>query len=299
MVGLASFEGVIAAALTPSRGYLDRLPEYYEFLRRAGVRGFFVLGTWGEGPRHGVEHRMRVAEKAVESIRSGELAIVHVGSSDMDTVTALLRHANDIGASAAAAIAPFYYRPDAETLTRYYRRLAETSGIPVLLYNIPSRQGYSVAPGTLASILEEVGNVQGIKDSSGDPAIAVSLVRRFRGRRMVAIGADELMYFAFVIGARCVVSGISSVFPELAVELHGAVKRGDAAKALELQELINEASNLLESGLEMETQRSALRLRGIDIGPSPEPVRPLREEELSRLRAGVESILERVGRDPF
>lgn len=272
------------------------MPEYYDFLRRAGVKGFFVLGTWGEGPRHGLEHRMKVAEKAVESVKSGELAIIHIGSSDMDTMRTLLRHANEIGASAAAAIAPFYYRPDAETILRYYETLAESSGIPLLVYNIPSKQGYALDSKTLTTILEEVRNVWGIKDSSGDPAIGVALVRRFREKKFVVIGIDELIAFAFVMRANGVVSGIASVFPEIVVSLQRAVSQGDMKRALELQHLINEVSSLFGSiGVEYETQRSALRIRGVDIGPSPEPVRMLREDELARLREGVSSILERFG----
>ncbi|MCS7117552.1 MAG: dihydrodipicolinate synthase family protein [Thaumarchaeota archaeon] len=295
MSRLPSFKGVIAATLTPSKGYVDRIPAYYDFLRTAGVKGFFILGTWGEGPRHGAEHRMRVAEKAVESTTSSELAIVHVGSSDMDTVRTLLRHANEIGASAAAVIAPYYYRPDTETLLRYYRVLAESSEIPLLVYNIPSKQGYSISSNTLTAVLEEVGNVWGVKDSSGDPATGVALVRKFRGRKFVAIGADELITFAFTIGANGVVSGIASVFPEMVVGLQRALEQGEMNRALELQHLINEASNLLSSiGVEYETQRSVLRIRGVDIGPPPDPVRTLREDELTRLKEGVAGILERL-----
>ncbi len=295
MTDLLGFEGVIAATITPSKGHEDRIPTYMDFLRQHGVRGYFVLGTWGEGPRHGVEHRKRVAERFVANLNSDEVAIVHIGSSDMDTVTELLRHANDIGATAAAAVAPFYYRPDEETLFRFYSTLSERSSIPVMLYNIPSRQGYPLGFGIISRIMGELENVRGIKDSSGDASLALEIVSEFKGRRFVAIGSDALILYCYLIGANATVSGIAGVFPELVVGVYRAVKRKEMDEGLRLQRLVNRVPSLLgRIGVEFETQRAALRIRGIDLGPPPEPVRQLREEEIERLRSGVHRLTEEL-----
>ncbi len=289
------FEGVIASTITPSKGYEGRIPSYMEFLRQRGVRGYYVLGTWGEGPRHGVEHRKRVAEKFVSNLSSGEVAIIHIGSSDMDTVMELLRHANDIGATAAAAVAPFYYRPDEETLLRFYSTLSERSSIPVMLYNIPSRQGYPLRFSTISRILGGLDNVKGIKDSSGDAALVLEIVSEFKGKKFIAIGSDELISYCFLMGADATVSGIAAVFPELVVGVYRAVKEGRMEECFRLQRLVNRASSLFEEvGVEFETQRAALRIRGIDLGPPPEPVRQLRDEELERLRSGVFRLTEEL-----
>jgi dihydrodipicolinate synthase/N-acetylneuraminate lyase len=295
MADLLGFEGVIASTITPSKGYEGRIPSYMEFLRQHGVRGYYVLGTWGEGPRHGVEHRKRVAEKFVANLNSGEVAIVHVGSSDMDTVMELLRHANDIGATAAAAVAPFYYRPDEETVFRFYSALSERSSIPVMLYNIPSRQGYPLSFRTISKVMGELENVKGIKDSSGDAALVLEIVSEFKGRKFIAIGSDKLIHYSFLIGANATVSGIAGVFPELVVGVYRAVKKGNLDEGLRLQRLVNRASSLLEGmGVEFETQRAALRIRGIDLGPPPEPIRQLREEELEALRSGILRLTEEL-----
>jgi dihydrodipicolinate synthase/N-acetylneuraminate lyase len=295
MADLLGFEGVIASTITPSKGNEGRIPTYMEFLRQHGVRGYYVLGTWGEGPRHGVEHRKRVAEKFVGNLDSGEVAIIHIGSSDMDTVMELLRHANDIGATAAAAVAPFYYRPDEETLFRFYSTLSERSSIPVMVYNIPSRQGYQLSFSTISRIMGDLENVKGIKDSSGDPALALELVSEFRGRKFVSIGSDELVSYCFLIGANATVSGVAGVFPELVVGVYRALKKNRLDECFRLQRLLNRASSLLRNtGVEFETQRAALRIRGIDLGPPPEPVRQLKEDELERLKSGVLRLTEEL-----
>ncbi|MEM2042690.1 MAG: dihydrodipicolinate synthase family protein [Nitrososphaerota archaeon] len=295
MADLIRFEGVIASTITPSRGHENAIPSYMEFLRGRGVRGYYVLGTWGEGPRHGVEHRKRVAEKFVGNLETSEVAIVHVGASDMETVKELLRHANDIGATAAAAVAPFYYRPDEETLFRFYAELSERSSIPVVLYNIPSRQGYSLGFRIVSRVLGELGNVKGIKDSSGDPALALELVSEFRDKRFIAIGSDELIAYGFLIGANATVSGVAGVFPEVVVGVYRSIREGRIEEGFRYQRLVNRASSLLEGlGVEFETQRSALRIRGIDLGPPPEPVRQLTGDELDRLKKGIEEVLVQI-----
>jgi N-acetylneuraminate lyase len=83
---LLSYKGVVSALITPSRDYREKMAELIDFQLKRGIRGFFVLGTMGEGVKLGRETRCEVAEAAVEYVGSRGIVIVHVGAADLDTV---------------------------------------------------------------------------------------------------------------------------------------------------------------------------------------------------------------------
>jgi hypothetical protein len=109
--------------LTPNGRYRESIPELVDFHLKHGVRGFFVLGTTGEGVKLSKDERAEVAETAVEYVGSRGLVIIHAGAADLSTTKWLVNHASRIGADAVAAIAPFYHRYDVESLVSFYQEL--------------------------------------------------------------------------------------------------------------------------------------------------------------------------------
>ncbi|MEM1944631.1 MAG: dihydrodipicolinate synthase family protein [Nitrososphaerota archaeon] len=281
---LDKFEGIISALLTPSVQYRDKMAELIGFHIRHGVRGFFVLGTTGEGVKLGREARMEVAEAAVEYAGSSGLVIVHVGASDMDTVRHLTRHASRIGAHAVSAVAPFYYRYDTDSLITYYQSITDISAVPVLVYNNPGRQGYTVPIDGLQRILETVKPAVGLKESSGDPDYLLQIISRFRGSRFLAAGGDHLMSYSFIIGYKVHVSSLATIYPEIAQAIFEFVRMGKPSEALKLQAKLNMIRAILKKvGPDMASNRYALKLRGLDVGGPIPPTRQLTVEEASTL----------------
>jgi dihydrodipicolinate synthase/N-acetylneuraminate lyase len=284
-VELRSFQGVISACLTPNGRYRERIPELVDFHLKHGVRGFFVLGTTGEGVKLSKDERAEVAETAVEYVGSRGLVIIHAGAADLSTTKWLVNHASRIGADAVAAIAPFYHRYDVESLVSFYQELAKTSSIPLLVYNNPERQGYVIPVEGLLKILESLGPGSGLKDSSGDPAALLQLQNNLGATHFLAAGSDKLMAYAFMIGYRAHVSAIASVCPELASSLYKAVKDGDVAEAFKIQAKLNRVNSVLKkTGPDLAAYRYALKLRGVDLG---EPIPPTR-----KLSAGETEFVE-------
>ncbi|MDJ0272082.1 MAG: dihydrodipicolinate synthase family protein [Candidatus Caldarchaeum sp.] len=277
---LEKFEGIVSALLTPSTAYREKMAELIEFHLKHGVNGFFVLGTTGEGVKLGPSARQEVAEAAVEYAGSRGLVIIHVGASDMDTVKQLTRHASRIGAHAVSAVAPFYYRYDPDSLTSFYQSIADISSVPVLVYNNPGRQGYSIPIEGLQKILETVKPTVGLKESSGDPDTLLQVLKRFKGSRFLGAGGDHLMVYSFIIGYRVHVSSLSSIYPEIAKHIFDYVKNGELDEALRLQTMLNNIRAALKKvGPDMASNRYALKLRGIDIGGPIPPTRDLTPEE--------------------
>lgn len=288
---LEGFRGVIAAIITPNGVQDTSIEAYLRFLRERGVAGIFMLGTMGEGAKLSAQARQRLAEKIIALAGDKFLKIVHVGSSDLESSTQLAKHAWEIGADAVSAVAPYYYRYDADSLANFYMTLGASANVPLLFYNNPGRQGYPISLQDIARLFELVPAVRGVKDSSGDPDLILELQSSFGSSHFIACGGDNLLYYAFSIGVRAHVSALASIYPELAAGIFKAVERGDRAEALRLQLAVNRARRLLRSvGPDTASYRYALTLRGLDMGPPIPPTRNLRQEEMDQLSRGLAPI---------
>ncbi len=297
---LEGFRGVIAAIITPNGVEETAIEAYLRFLHERGVGGIFVLGTMGEGAKLSVQAREKAAEKIVGLAGDRFLKIVHVGSSDLESSLRLAKHAQEIGADAVSAVAPYYYRYDAESLANFYRVLGDSLNLPLLFYNNPTRQGYPISLQDIARLFELAPVVRGVKDSSGDPDLILELQSSFGSSHFIACGGDNLLYYAFSTGVRAHVSALASIYPELAVGIFRAVEGGNREDALKLQLAVNRARRLLRSvGPDTASYRYALALRGLNMGPPIPPTRHLRQEEMDQLSRGlapINKLAEDVGR---
>ncbi|MEM1965475.1 MAG: dihydrodipicolinate synthase family protein [Candidatus Caldarchaeum sp.] len=285
---LDKFSGIVSASLTPSHDIEAKASMLVDFHLKHGVNGFFVLGTTGEGVKVKPELRKKIAEAFVNAVGSNGLVIVHTGASDMETVIDLTRHASKIGAHAVAAVFPFYYRYDLESLVRFYRKVVEESSVPVLAYNNPSVQGYMVPPQAVELLLEKVEGIAGIKDSSGYPELLLSLSRTFSDRMFIGSGCDELILYSLTIGIKAQISAIASIFPDLTSALRKAYQSGNMNEAKAIQHKLNVLKRIVERcGPFHAACKHALRLRGVDIGGPYPPTRDLTADEAESLRKSL------------
>ncbi len=282
---LRSFKGAISAVLTPSHDVEAKISELVDFHLKNNVRGFFVLGTAGEGVKISPALRKKIAEAFVNSVGSKGIVVVHVGAADVETVIDLTRHASKIGADAVASIFPFYYKYDLESIINFYTKVIQSSAIPVIAYNNPAVQGYQLKTLFVEQLLERVNDLAGIKDSSNDPELLLSLSQKFNEKPLIASGRDELIMYSLSIGLRSQVSAIASIYPELVSALIEVFNSDKKAEALKLQHRINVLKEVLESfGPYHAVCKHALKLRGIDIGAPYPPTRDLTPSEALELQ---------------
>jgi 4-hydroxy-tetrahydrodipicolinate synthase len=228
-------QGVIVPTITPfdERGRLDdaALRRHVERLIRAGVDGLYPGGTTSEGPLLSRDERERVAAVVIEAAGGRVPVIVQSGAISTDETIHLSRHAEQLGASAVAVLAPWYYRLSPEALGRHFRRVAETvPDLPVLLYDIPGNTGNPLPIGIVARLFAEVPNIVGMKDSTGRLTHlreALALGPGF----LVFCGSDRLLLPALTAGVTGIVPGNANVVPEVFVAAWAAHRRGDV-KAL-------------------------------------------------------------------
>jgi dihydrodipicolinate synthase/N-acetylneuraminate lyase len=290
-------EGIVTALITPLKGDMEvdkeGITSLINFLLKRGVRGFFVLGTYGEGMLISKDERKKVLEKIVEVIPNGVSIIIHVGSSDAKTALELAKHAADLGVSAISSVGPIYHKPDRIGLISYYSYLSK-AGAPIMIYNNKGRQGYNISPSDFEAITKEVQSVVGIKDTSYDVEQLQNYVSLFGKSYYVAGAGDSLIAVTFMIGAKAHVCGMANAFPEIPLAIHTATKEGNIKRAIELQGIINDIRKKF-SKFGVETQvvlREVLRIRGVEIGESPIPLRKLTEEEKLEVRKISEPYIE-------
>ncbi|MDF2719803.1 MAG: dihydrodipicolinate synthase, partial [Paenibacillus sp.] len=130
------------------------------------VHGLVIHGTTGECPTVRAEEVRRMAEIAMEMRADRSVPIlIGTGSNDTREAVKLAKRARSLGADGALVVTPYYNRPSAQGVLEHYRRVADV-GLPIVAYHIPYRTGLTLTPDELNAILE-IGNVAGIKESSG------------------------------------------------------------------------------------------------------------------------------------
>lgn len=285
------FEGIVCPMISPftadGKIYAEGLRNLIDFLRENGVNGLFVCGTYGLGPAMSIDERKRIAELSVENASGKMDVIVHVGSSNIDTVLELAKHAEDIGADAVASTPPFYYRYDDESVYSFFKSLIEKVDLPVFVYNIPSRVGYGISPNLLRKIAEAGGH--GIKDTSGDIILFYQFMAAVRKKDFrFLIGTERLLLPAMVAGGNGCVSGLSNAFPEIVVEFYKTLRDGRYKEAVEKQFFIIELRDIMYSVPNIPAVYAVLKLRGIDVGYPKPPHKLLSDVEVKRLKAKLD-----------
>jgi 4-hydroxy-tetrahydrodipicolinate synthase len=285
--------GVFVPLVTPfaPSGDIDELAleRLVDHLIDAGVHGLFVGGTTGGFPLLSTTERQQIAEIVVSQAAGRLPVIVQTGAPSTREAIALSQHAQDLGSSAVAVVAPYFFPLSDEALVEHYAAVcAAVPEFPVLLYTIPQRTGNAVLPRVAAEIVRRCPNVIGIKDSSGNLTQTLEYCTLKPGFQ-VAQGADGLLVAGLAMGIQATVSGNANVVPELAVAVFDAWWRGDQSAARAAQLRLNTARQALRDGLDLSLYKRVLARRGVGVGDVRSPLRPAAEAEVKDALAAFEA----------
>ncbi|OAI55083.1 dihydrodipicolinate synthase family protein [Planctomycetaceae bacterium SCGC AG-212-F19] len=235
--------GIIPPLLTPlaARDQLDvaGLERLVEHVLAGGVHGLFILGTTGEGPSLSYGMRHELVERVCRQVARRVPVLVGITDTSFAESVRLAEHAEDAGAQAVVASAPYYFPIGQAELRGYIRDLVGEVPLPVFLYNMPSHTKVVFELDTLRAALE-LPNVIGLKDSGGN------LIYFHQARQLVAarpdwsllIGPEELLGEAVLMGAHGGVCGGANLAPRLYVDVYEAACHQDVARVRALHERI-------------------------------------------------------------
>jgi len=246
-----TFQSSFVAMVTPFRnGKVDeaKLRELVEFHITHGTDGLIPCGTTGESPTLSHDEHHRVVELVIEAARGRIRVVAGTGSYSTSDAIEMTKHAERVGAAGALVVNPYYNKPTQEGLYQHYRAIAESTDLPVIVYNVPGRTGCNVEPSTIVR-LAAIKNIVGVKEASGNVPQITEICARVPSEFIVLSGDDGLTLAIMAVGGKGLISVASNEAPGDMARLVEAAERNDwnEARALNKRLLPLMTVNFIES----------------------------------------------------
>ncbi|MGE3804758.1 MAG: 4-hydroxy-tetrahydrodipicolinate synthase [Gemmataceae bacterium] len=283
--------GIIPPVATPMQANEDldlpRLKSFLDELIAAGCHAVFVLGTNSEFYALDEHEKQQVIATAVTHVNKRVPVYAGTGAESTREAVRLTKMAEKEGVDGVSVITPYFVLPSQQEIFDHYRKVAESTKLPVVLYNNPGTcGGVKIDPPTVGR-LAEIPNILGAKDSSGDLQNTIEYIRHVPERFAVMMGRDTLIYSGLVVGAKGAVPATGNFAPKLLVEIYESFVHGDHAASQAAQQRLHPARMALTLGTAPGGVKAALDELGRSIGPSRSPVAALTGDKKEKMRAAL------------
>ncbi len=289
MFKVEQLSGVLVALASPLQqdGTVDEpaVGRLVEHVLAGGVRGVLALGSTGETASLDEASRRRILSAVVKAAAGRVPVICGVAQSHLSSARAELEAAASLGADAALVAPPFYYPMDQPAVLAFYRELAGSAPLPLMLYNIPQFTKVVAEPATVAALARE-GTIKGIKDSSRDfeyfegVCVATRDIPSFR----IFTGSDTMLLASLALGGAGTICGAANVAPDWVVRIYDEYGRGDLEAARRSQDALYELVIAVRTGSFPLAIKAALHMLGICEPWSAPPVQKLDSRQEATLR---------------
>jgi 4-hydroxy-tetrahydrodipicolinate synthase len=196
----------------------------------AGIHFLVPCATTGESPTLTLAERIATVEIAVEEARNRVPVLAYAGGNNTKEVIHLSAEMRKAGANGLLSVTPYYNKPTQEGLVQHFRAVADSTPLPIVVYNVPGRTGCNIEPKTLAR-LAEIPNVVGVKEASGNIVQMCEACTLVPADFIVLSGDDAATLPLMAVGGRGVISVASNEIPGPMAQLVEAAERGDFAAA--------------------------------------------------------------------
>ena len=232
------FRGAATALITPmdAQGGVDytALGDIIEWQVESGVDALVMCGTTGEGSTLSDAESCAVERFTVEQVKGRVPIIMGTGSNNIAHVIEHTQAVAELGADAALVVTPYYNKATQDGLVACYSAIADASGIPVIIYNVPSRTGVNIQPETYGRLAEHP-NIVAVKEADGNMTKLAETMRVLDGRLDVYSGNDSEIIPVLALGGAGVVSVLSNILPGETARLCRDWFEGRQADALQAQ----------------------------------------------------------------
>ncbi len=279
-------QGCGTALVTPFHqdGSLDEvaLRRLIQFQLRAGIDFLVPCGTTGEAPtlEHG-EH-LGIIRLVVEEVAGKVPVIAGAGGNNTRKVTELLQEIGSLGVQGILSVAPYYNKPAQEGFYQHFKAIAESTHLPIILYNVPGRTSCNIEPATVAR-LAKIPNIIGIKEASGSITQQMEVLNAVEPGFRVFSGDDSFTFPLMALGGQGVVSVVSNEIPGAMTKLAHLMLEGryDEARKLNAELLPLMQANFIETN--PIPVKAALAMMGMIEEAYRLPLVPMKPENRARL----------------
>jgi 4-hydroxy-tetrahydrodipicolinate synthase len=284
----APFGRMLTAMVTPFAPGgsldLDGAQRLAEHLVAAGNDGLVVNGTTGESPTTSDAEKDAVLRSVLEAVGDRATVVAGVGSNDTRHTCALAQAAEKAGAHGLLAVTPYYNKPPQAGLLAHFRALADSTELPVMMYDIPGRSGVPIEPDTMVALAEHP-RIAAVKDAKGDLAAASSVLAR--SDLAWYSGEDILNLPLLSIGACGFVSVVGHLVADRLAAMIEAYLGGDVAAAARLHRGLLPVYAGVFRTQGVITTKAALADLGLPAGPVRLPLVDATEDQRAVLRADL------------
>jgi 4-hydroxy-tetrahydrodipicolinate synthase len=215
---------------------------------QAGINFLVPCGTTGENPTLTRAEPLRIVEITVEEAKGKVPVLAGAGGYNMKEVVQLVRELEKIGVAGLLSVTPYYNKPTEEGLYQHYRAIADSTSLPIVVYNVPGRTATNIETATLVR-LAEIPNIIGVKEASGNMSQMCDICRAVPSDFIVLSGDDMMTLPLMAVGGRGIISVASNEAPAEMVQMVEAAERNDfsAARAVHARLMPLMQMNFVES----------------------------------------------------
>ncbi|MBN1687392.1 MAG: dihydrodipicolinate synthase family protein [Spirochaetales bacterium] len=283
------FSGVYTPIVTPFDKNealdLDKMKHNLKLWAESELTGLLVLGSNGEFPYISTEEKIKLTEFVRKHWDNDRKLLAGSGCHSTAETIELTKAVAAVGADAVLVLPPFYYKGQMtdEVLYAHFERVADSSPVPVLLYNMPANTGINLSS-SLVSRLSAHENIVGEKDSSGNIVQIAETVRSTPAGFSVLAGSAGFMLPSLSVGAAGAVVALGNVMPDRCCELYKLFREGRLEEATRLQHQLLEINHAVTAGMGVPALKAAMDMLGFQGGFVRKPLQQLPDDKTARLK---------------
>jgi len=292
-----NLEGTTVAMVTPftkEDGVDDEgMRENINYLIDRGVNGLLAAGTTGESATITHDEQRKMIDILVDEVNGKVKAIAGAGSNSSKEALGLVQHAENAGADAALVITPYYNKPQQHGLYEHYKMLEESTNIPIIVYNVPSRTGTDIDVDTIVKVAK-LDKIVAIKEANPDMDKVSATIKKLMDQDvkefMVLSGNDNLTLPMISMGAKGVISVVANVDPARMSQMVNAALKGDFVTAEKLHYELYDLMKVLFIESNPVPAKDSLNMMGRPAGHVRMPLVPMKDESVSKLKNVLEDL---------
>lgn len=292
---MSHFGKLSTAMITPfdKNGNIDfqKTSTLIDYLINHGTESLVVTGTTGESPTLSSEEKIALIKHTVKEVNGRIPVIAGTGNNNTAASIKLTKQAEETGVDAIMLVVPYYNKPSQEGLYQHFKAIAESTKLPVMLYNIPGRSVVNMSVDTIVR-LSELPNVIAIKEASGNLDAMAEIIAKTKDDFVLYSGDDGLTLPVLSIGGAGVVSVASHIIGTEMQTMISAFVNGDYVSAAKQHRTLLPIMKQLFAVPNPGPVKTALQVRGLDVGSVRLPLIPLTSSERNELMEVINKSLQ-------